>query len=151
MISRVVARWIGGWVIVIAAISAQGSPALGAERVALVIGNSAYRAGALENPANDARDMAELLKQAGFQVELRLDTTKMQLLESLQNFGELVKDKRTRFGVFYYAGHGAQQSWRNYLIPVDANVQSGDDIASMAIDLSELTTEMARTRDRNFR
>jgi uncharacterized caspase-like protein len=150
MNSRAAAFWLAASALAVATTVVHASPAPGAERVALVIGNSAYRAGTLENPANDARDMAELLKQAGFQVELRLDTTKMELLESLQDFGETLKDKRTKFGVFYYAGHGAQQSWRNYLIPVDANVQSSDDIAQMAIDLSELTTEMARTRDRNF-
>jgi uncharacterized caspase-like protein len=142
--------WLAASALAVAATVVHANPAPGAERVALVIGNSAYRAAALDNSANDARDMAELLKQAGFQVELRLETTKMQLLESLQDFGETLKDKRTKVGVFYYAGHGAQQAWRNFLVPVDANVQSAEDVATMAVDVSELTTEMARTRDRNF-
>ncbi|VWX63638.1 conserved exported hypothetical protein [Burkholderiales bacterium 8X] len=129
---------------------AQAASAAGAERVALVIGNSAYRTAPLENSTNDARDIAELLRQAGFQVDLRLETTKVQLFEALQGFGETVKDKRTKVGVFYYAGHGAQQAWRNFLVPVDANVQSAEDVALMSVDVSELTTEMARTRDRNF-
>ncbi|OUL99197.1 caspase family protein [Variovorax sp. JS1663] len=150
MNSRVAASWLAAGALAAAAAVVHASPAPGAERVALVIGNSAYRAGALENSVNDARDMAELLRQAGFQVELRLETTKVQLLETLQDFGETLKDKRTRVGVFYYAGHGAQQAWRNFLVPVDANVQSAEDVAQMAVDVSELTTEMARTRDRNF-
>ncbi|MDM0113903.1 caspase family protein [Variovorax sp. J22R133] len=148
---RHIILWLAGGLLAAGSLCAQTSAAPGgAERVALVIGNSTYPAMALPNPANDARDIAELLKQAGFQVDLRLDTSKMQLLEALQDFGQALKDKRTKFGVFYYAGHGAQQSWRNFLIPVDADVQSGDDVAQMAVDLSELTTEMARTRDRNF-
>lgn len=150
MNSRVAASWLASGALAVAATVVQASAAPGAERVALVIGNSSYRAAPLENSTNDARDMADLLRQAGFQVELRLETTKVQLLESLQDFGETLKDKRTKVGVFYYAGHGAQQAWRNYLVPVDANVQSGEDVALMSVDVSELTTEMARTRDRNF-
>lgn len=150
MNSRAAASWLAASALAAAATVVHANPAPGAERVALVIGNSAYRAGALENSTNDARDMAELLRQAGFQVELRLETTKVQLLESLQDFGETLKDKRTKVGVFYYAGHGAQQAWRNFLVPVDADVQSAEDVAQMAVDVSELTTQMARTRDRNF-
>ncbi|MDM0110518.1 caspase family protein [Variovorax sp. J22R133] len=146
----VIGLWLTGGMLAVGTLSPQDASAAGAERVALVIGNSSYRTAELDNPKNDARDVAELLKQAGFQVELGINTTRTQLLELLQDFGETIKNKRTKFAVFYYAGHGAQQSWRNFLIPVDANVQSGDDVADMAVDLSELTTEMARTRDRNF-
>ena len=133
------------------ALAASASPtSMAAERVALVIGNSSYRVGDLPNPSNDAQDMAELLRQAGFEVDLRLNTTQAQLVDALDSFSNTIRSRPIKFGIFYYAGHGAQQSWRNYLIPVDADVQSADDVTQMAVDLSDLTYHMSRTRDRNF-
>jgi uncharacterized caspase-like protein len=40
--------------------------------------------------------------------------------------------------MFYYAGHGVQLGWRNYLIPVDAEIEKLDDIKTKTVDLSNL-------------
>ena len=92
-------------------------PATNERRVALVIGNSAYRVRRLPNPVNDARLMAETLRQLGFDVIHREDLTRAQMQEAITDFGS-----RLRAGgvaLFYYAGHGVQISGRNYLVPVE--------------------------------
>ncbi|HMW81458.1 MAG TPA: caspase family protein, partial [Accumulibacter sp.] len=81
-------------------------PTAGGPRVALVVGNGAYRSAPLVNPAGDARAVAERLRQAGFAVTLVLDVGRRELHEVIRRFGDsLLRDSRT-VGVFYYAGHG---------------------------------------------
>jgi len=110
------------------------SPALAANRVALIVGNSRYlNTPTLDNPANDAGDVAEALKGLGFNVTLRLDATKRQLDASLAQFA---RDARTAdAALFYYAGHGMQFQGRNYLMPVDAELQ---DEVSLRYEMSSI-------------
>ena len=104
-----------------------GSPALAEKRVALVVGNSAYvQAGALPNPMNDASDMAEALKQVGFEVILGLDLTKSAFDGKVRDFARALE--QADVAVFFYAGHGLQVGGRNYLVPVDAKLQSERDL-----------------------
>lgn len=124
--------------------------AANAERMALVIGNSAYPAASLPNPKNDARVMAELLKKAGFQVDMRIDTPRGDLVQSIGRFGQALKDPSVKFAVFYYAGHGLQQDWRNYLVPVDAKVGSATDVQKQTVDVSELMRYMNEQRGRSY-
>lgn len=104
------------------------SSGVGAERVALVIGNAGYRFAPLANPGNDARAMADLLRQAGFRVDEQLDATHASLKDAVRRFGDAIRDPRVGFGLFYYAGHAVQLDWRNYLIPVNAQVRVAEDI-----------------------
>jgi hypothetical protein len=113
---------------------------------ALVIGNSAYLAGPLQNPGNDARAMAERLRQAGFAVTLRLDTDRRQLLEAIRGFTETLSRTGT-VGIFYYAGHGVQLNWRNFLVPVDARIRTKADIQGEAVDLGLLLDGLGRARN----
>ncbi|HNL95911.1 MAG TPA: caspase family protein, partial [Accumulibacter sp.] len=88
-------------------------------RLALVIGNTRYGQAPLNNPANDARAIANELQRIGFKLSLRLDASRQQMSEAIDAFcTELARSRGV--GIFYYAGHGAQLAWRNYLIPVDA-------------------------------
>jgi hypothetical protein len=88
-------------------------------RVALVIGNANYKNKPLNNPINDADDMAETLKKAGFQVlPVIKDANKKIMKEAIRNFGKELKPDGV--GVFYYSGHGVQYQGKNYLLPVDA-------------------------------
>jgi len=122
---------------------AQGSSLNALPREALVIGNSKYAEVPLKNPGNDARAIAGQLKAAGFNVTLKLDTGREELAAALQAFtAELAKKKCV--GLFYYAGHGAQLAWRNYLIPVDAVIEKLDDIQSKAVDLGTLLGGLTR-------
>jgi uncharacterized caspase-like protein len=120
------------------------------ERVALVIGNSAYPKAALLNPRNDARAIGDLLRQAGFVVDQRLDTTQSQLREAVTHFGESIKDPQVKFGLFYYAGHGLQLDWRNYLVPVSAKISTLEDVRQQTVDVSELLAYMDQAKGRNF-
>lgn len=75
-------------------------------RIALVIGNSAYKEMPLKNPVNDANAMAEVLTKAGFEVIKRLDVNRAQMRQAIREFGS--KLKRGGVGLFFYAGHGLQ-------------------------------------------
>ena len=127
--------------------AAQGNP----ERLALVIGNSAYLDSPLRNPGNDARAMAALLGRAGFQVDFRSDTSRADLLQAITRFGQDIRDARTRMAVFYYAGHGLQQDWKNHLVPVDARVRNSADVARQTVELGELVRRMSQAQGTDAR
>lgn len=120
------------------------------ERVALVVGNSSYPKVPLLNPRNDATGMAGLLRQAGFTVDQQLDTTKDQLSEAVARFGATIKNPNVKFALFFYAGHGLQQDWRNYLVPVSADIQSAADVRNKTVDVSELLAYMDQAKGRSF-
>jgi len=121
---------------------------------ALVVGNAAYAQSPLLNPGNDARAMGDLLGRAGFAVDLRLDAGRATLIEAIEHFGRAAQAPDTRLAVFYYAGHGAQLDWRNYLLPVDARVTSAAALKAGCVDLGVLLDYFARAqragRDKTF-
>lgn len=119
-------------------------------RLALVIGNSAYRQAPLENPSNDARAMSNLFGSAGFTVDTCLDTTRTDLISAIERFGDAVRRSETRLAVFYYAGHGAQLDWRNYLLPVDAEVATAEQLKQRCVDLGLLLGKLEAARDKTF-
>jgi hypothetical protein len=100
------------------------SPVAYAEkRVALVIGNSAYRPqGALTNPRNDATDVVAALRMHGFQVIEGFDLDKVALDRKLRDFAAALAGADV--GLFFYAGHGLQVGGRNYIIPIDAQLRT---------------------------
>ena len=119
-------------------------------RLALIIGNSAYGAAPLTNPANDARAIGALLTQAGFTVDSHLDATRSGMMAAIERFGAAVKRPETRQVVFYYAGHGAQLDWRNYLLPVDALVEKQEHIKQRCVGLDLLLGQFSAAKDKTF-
>lgn len=115
-----------------------------ASRIALVMGNSAYPATPLENPVNDATAMSGLFSEAGFSVDKKVNATRVDMLAAIEQFGDMVRRAETRLAVFYYAGHGAQLDWRNYLLPVDAEVRSAEQLKQRCVDLGALLIDKAR-------
>jgi hypothetical protein len=115
-----------------------GSPALAEKRVALMIGNSAYQNVAkLPNPANDATLMAGMFKSAGFDlVETKFDLGANDLRRTLRDFGAESRDADV--AVIYYAGHGIELDGNNYLIPVDAALETDTDVLDEAIPLDRV-------------
>ena len=115
-----------------------GSPALADKRVALVIGNSSYRNVAkLSNPANDAAAVAAMFKSAGFDtVESRLDLTVGELRKTLRDFGN--KSRDADVAIIYFAGHGIELDGTNYLIPVDATLETDTDVLDEALSLDRV-------------
>ena len=116
------------------------------QRIALVIGNAAYRVDPLDNPVNDARLVAASLKQAAFDVTLAENLDRRALLGALRAFGERLNDNSV--AVLYYAGHGLQLRDRNYLIPVDAEIRSEDEIPLAGIDLTFVLSRMSSAKSR---
>lgn len=119
-------------------------------RLALIIGNSRYRDMPLANPANDAKAMAGLLGRAGFSVDSRLDATRGEMMAAIEQFGRAVKRPDIKMVVFYYAGHGAQLDWRNYLLPVDAVVEKAEHMKQRCIDLGLLLEPFSAIKDKTF-
>ena len=93
------------------------------QRVALVIGNGAYTGSvsSLRNPVNDARGMAQALRNIGFEVISLYDANRADMGEAVHEFSERISS--TGVALFYFAGHGLQVDGMNYLVPIDANIQ----------------------------
>ena len=121
-------------------------PAWAANRVALVIGNSAYKnAALLANPANDAAIVEETLKKAGFDVvQTRTDLQATEMRRALRDFADTARDSDV--AVVYYAGHGIELEGTNYLIPTDATLERDTDVYDEAFSLERvlLAIEPAR-------
>jgi uncharacterized caspase-like protein len=93
------------------------------KRVALVIGNSAYRhTPRLENPGNDALDVGAALTRLGFHVIEAFDLDKAAFDKAIRDFAATLEGVET--AVFFYAGHGLLVSGQNYLVPIDAQLTS---------------------------
>ncbi len=96
-------------------------------RVAFVVGNGTYKnVTPLPNPPIDARSMAGLLRDAGFDVVEGINLTRDQMTGRLLEFGK--KTQGADVAVFFYAGHGIAVDGVNYLLPVDADIKSEMDV-----------------------
>lgn len=109
-------------------------------RTALVIGNSQYETAPLSNPANDARDISEVLEKKGFDVSLHLDASEKNMKTAIKDFGKNLQ--KGGVGLFYFAGHGIQVKGRNYLIPIDASIETESDIEFEAVDAGRILGKM---------
>lgn len=115
-----------------------------ADRVALVIGNATYaHASPLPNPPNDARAIADKLRALGFDVDLHEDLTGQQFRMALGGFTE--KALRSDLALVYYAGHAIEMSGRNFLIPVDARMESESTAQFEAISLDDVLSSVRET------
>ena len=107
-------------------------------RVALVIGNAAYKNfPSLSNPANDARSMSVVLRKLGFHVVEMVDGSKSQMVRAIEQMQSLLHGKNA-VGMLYYAGHGLQLDWRNYMVPVDAQLSQASDVPQHTIDIENV-------------
>ncbi len=96
-------------------------------RVAFVVGNGAYKNVAqLPNPPVDAKAMAGVLRNVGFEVVEGTNLTRDKMTERLLEFGK--KAQGADVAVFFYAGHGIAISGTNYLLPIDADIKSEMDV-----------------------
>ncbi len=115
-------------------------------RLALVIGNGAYKGQPLRNPANDARIVAASLRRLGFTVVELIDAGRRAMDEAVLDFGERLKAGGV--GAFYYAGHGVQVRGHNYLLPVDAAVTTEASVRVQALDVGLVLDLMSDARNR---
>ena len=130
--------------IVLAVVASMAFPFLsGAEnvqKIALVIGNGAYQSAPLDNPSNDARDMADTLKKLGFEVIHVENASQRTMISAIRNFSK--KLTKGGVGLFYFAGHGMQVNGHNYLIPVDAVIEAQSEIEFEAVDAGRILAGM---------
>ena len=115
-------------------------------RIALVIGNAAYDEAPLRNPVNDARAMTRALKRVGFQVTSLENASREAMEQAIVDFTSRLQTDAA--GLFYYAGHGVQLRGRNYLIPVDANIDSERQVRVESVDVNLLLEELEYARNR---
>jgi WD40 repeat protein len=116
------------------------------KRLALVIGNAQYSSAAkLRNTRNDAASMAKELEALGFEVMKVLDGTYEQMKNAIYAFGD--KAQTVDVSIFFYAGHGLEVDGTNYLVPIDANIQSALDVKQKAIPLTGVIRTMEFAND----
>lgn len=112
------------------------------KRVALVIGNSAYEnTTQLNNPKNDAEDMEITLEAIGFDVTKVDNANYSTMRKALRDFGR--KAQGAEIALVYFAGHGMEVDKNNYLIPVDAQLLSDQDVEYEAISIELLNRAVA--------
>jgi len=125
-------------------------PAHAETRIALVIGNSAYRNIApLPNPANDAKLIAKTLADLGFKLignGPQLNLNKPQFDQAVQDFGDAIQGADV--ALFYYAGHGLQVRGANFLVPVSANPSREVDVDFQMLDVNLVLRQMEYGRAR---
>jgi uncharacterized caspase-like protein len=123
-------------------------------RVALVIGQSAYRAvPALPNAANDGKRMIELLGNAGFDVTAAPDLAQNDMRQTISDFAaKVAASGPDTVALVFYAGHGLQIDGENYLVPVDVDPKREADIPLQAVRLNDLMNTLGAlpTRMRIF-
>ena len=110
---------------------------LKAPKVALVLGNSKYKEAPLKNAANDAKAMADALKACGFDVTLKVEAGKADMAPAVRAYLQTLAAKKC-IGLFYYAGHGVQLEWRNYMLPVDADLDTIANIQEQCVEVNAL-------------
>lgn len=103
-------------------------------RVALVIGNAAYRSAPLTNPVNDASDVAATLRSMGFETILVRDATLAQMRGATREFADAAASSEV--ALIFFAGHGIEAKGRNYVIPVNADIKHEYELEEQAYDAS---------------
>ncbi len=113
-----------------------------ARKMALVVGNSAYPKSPLRNPANDARAIAGMLTELGFQTQSVLDVNLRNLERSVNEFVSRVGPGDV--AMFYYAGHGIQLEGENYLVPVDFDAKDEADAKYASYSVSRVQERLEK-------
>ena len=116
-----------------------------AERVALVIGNSAYEhVTFLPNPGNDAKAVGDAFERLGYTVMRLMDADYHALHKGVRSFKQAARGKDV--AVVFYAGHGIGVGGSSFLVPVDAELGFADDVEDQAIPLTRLMSAVGNTR-----
>jgi len=120
-----------------------GSVLFAQQKYALVIGNGAYsNIVRLNNPVNDARDIASVLQGMGFIVDRLENATQEQIESAAIRLKNNLSSSRNSYGFLFYAGHAVQSGGENYLLPVDINIQSESFLRSRAVSVQAILDEL---------
>ncbi len=105
-----------------------------ARSVALIIGNSKYnKIAELANPTNDAQDLSASLTNIGYEVQTVIDADYETMRKALNKFSESANGAKV--AMIFFAGHGIEIDKQNYLIPVDAKLETDTQVAFQTIPL----------------
>ncbi|MEW6165610.1 MAG: caspase family protein [Pseudomonadota bacterium] len=118
-----------------------------AKNYALLIGNSNYSIGQLDNPSNDARDLARVLKDIGFETSVRLDGDAEGMKAAIRDFGAKLSNN-DGIGLFFFAGHGVQVNGENYLLPVGYPFRSEADVEKAGVPANLVLRYMEDSKNR---
>ena len=116
------------------------------QRIALIIGNGGYRSASLVNSVNDAHDLAIALQHLGFEVIHQKNAILRDMENAIRDFGKRLKNGGV--GLFYYAGHAVQLNEKNYLIPIDSQIQQATDAKYESVDLGLVLDAMGNAGNR---
>ena len=131
-------------IIIVIAMFTAAEPAAADKRVALVIGNSIHEhAPLLDEPATDARLLADRLTRLGFTLSggaAQIDLDRKGFDRALAEFKGRIAD--ADLALIYYAGYGLNLNGTSYLVPVDAAPAKADDLATELRDLGAILREL---------
>lgn len=123
--------------------------ALAEKRVALVIGNAAYKhVTPLKNPKNDAEAITAALTRLDFQVVTAVDVDRLAFERKVRDFARAIRGSDV--ALLFYAGHGLQVHGRNYLAPIDARLKDEADLDFETLALSTIMKQMERESRTNL-
>lgn len=136
--------------IIPAAILLASAPASAENRLALVIGQSAYKSvSALPNPGNDAKAVTQLLTDSGFEVSSASDLTQNEMRTAISDFAaKLAAKGPDTVALVFYAGHGIQVDGENFLIPTDVDPKREADIPMQAVRVNDVLNTLTSVPSR---
>lgn len=120
---------------------AKGAYASAEQRLALLIGNSAYKSSPLLNPVNDVRLMEGALKEAGFTVVKAENASIREMRRLVRDFGDKLRASGG-VGLFYFAGHGVQVRGDNFLVSTDSDIRNEDEVPDDSINANVILEKM---------
>lgn len=118
-----------------------------AKNYALLIGNSHYSIGALDNPANDANDLANTLRAIGFETTVKVNVDADGMKSVIRDFGNKLKNN-DGIGLFFFAGHGVQVNGENYMLPVGFPFKNEQDVEKNAVQANMVLRYMEDSKNR---
>ncbi len=122
------------------------APPSGPRKVALIVGNGAYRnVQQLDNPPRDAKLIASTFRDLGFaSVTFAPDLNRDKFFAALREFG--TEAENSDWAIVYYAGHGMEIGGVNYLIPTDAKLAVDRDAETQAVALEQVIAAVSGAR-----
>lgn len=118
-----------------------------AKNYALLIGNSQYSIGELDNPANDATDLANTLRSIGFETTVKVNVDSNAMKSLIRDFGEKLKNN-DGIGLFFFAGHGVQVNGENYMLPVGFPFKNEQEVEKNAVQANMILRYMEDSKNR---
>jgi len=111
-------------------------------RLALVIGNANYpdADAPLKEPINDAHALADELKHDGFAVTTAENLGHEAMLQAFDKLYAAIKPRA--LVVVFFSGYGIQSGKQTFLIPVDAQIWTENDIRRDGIGLDNVLDEL---------